>query len=1232
MIKVDMHMQVHMHQDGMKLRKYLIAIVVIFLFTSCVRFFVPSENCRADSPPTLYVGPGETYSRIQDALNHATDGYRIFVYNGTYYEHLTINHRIDLFGEDRSITIINGNRTGTVITVNADNVNISHFTITNGSSLGAASIIQINNENSIITDNIISYGRHGIHLKNSNNHLIYDNVIRNNSGDGIRLNRSDNNVNISFNTITRNKNGIYLYSSDGNNIYNNEIQNNNQSGIFLNSTCQNNVIRNNNASHNGNHGIQLNDYSDYQTLSYNQIYYNNNSGLVLENCSMNLNIEGNMVVGNTNYGMMIIGSTNNISRNTISYNKKDGLYLSADDSNIIYQNTISYNTIAGIRLYNSTNDYIRNNEICNNNEYGAYLDFFTINNVIYNNFFHDNTDNALDKSLNHNKWNIIKTTRTNIIQGPIVSGNYWDDYDETSEGAVDNNGDGIADSPYTIYNVNTDQGPLLDTKKPCIETPQASPSTQTLAKDTNLSVTVTDNTKIKEVYLNITSPTGLRSNFSITQNKTGNTYYYNKRFSPTGNYTFFIVVKDPRNWNHSTNRSFSIQPGNPPTIKDNSPTLGKPSKKFTFNATVSSKDAVASDIQVSVVWSHGSIGNNSTMTVSHGNYFVGTVNLTHSIENLTYHLYATDKWGNHVVTENKKVKIVDTQRPEIRVNRHGPSFEELPNSYTFGATITDDSIVSIVTIDYWYNSSNKMTVKMDAMGNNYYKKVIVLEDKPSRVFCVINASDIAGNTNTTKNPVAYPGGPYQGYVLEEIQFNGSKSFDLDGIISRYTWNFGDGTTGNSSTITHTYYSNGTYTVTLTVTDDQGRNGTSLTSITISSLAQHKIPLAQLDLINARYNLMLNEQFFCYDIDGDGVVDTFIDPTKVLSAVHNKPMNFNGNNLFLLSIGNDSVPEFFWNTTTDLIFSIGHTMGIVQNKEIDEANEQAVLHVTVNKDQWIYIEINDQYPDSPVTITTRDRTISSDKVWRENQKIYVFDDPETDYKFTYDDIFPKLSVMFSPSDGGLINGDNPTIKINFNVPVTIISSTFNSTNIESELVRLDDKTFTYTPVGYLENGTYPLEINAQALQGKGFLSSSAMFFYFAYETPPQKSFLEKNSLWIMLGILIGTIGGFLIFFKVKNVSIEGFIYLKNKKIVPFFKSVIVGPVSVHIPHEHLSKAEFYVDGQLKDEVTSFPALWQWNEKAFLKHTLETKVYDQDGNSTSTGEMEFYIFNISKGKQI
>ncbi len=292
-----------------------------------------------------------------------------------------------------------------------------------------------------------------------------------------------------------------------------------------------------------------------------------------------------------------------------------------------------------------------------------------------------------------------------------------------------------------------------------------------------------------------------------------------------------------------------------------------------------------------------------------------------------------------------------------------------------------------------------------------------------------------GNTNNSKNPIAHHGGPYNGYVLEEITFNGTRSFDLDGTITSYEWYFGDGTTGNGSIVTHVYHSNGTYPVTLAVTDDQGYN-------------RHKSykrydrfprpafnPFRTTRLYQYEISNTLSEQFFCYDSDGNGIVDTFVDPSHQLTAVHSQPVNFNDNILFLISIGSDAIPEFFWDTTTDLIYPISYSIGIIQSKVVDVVNEQAQVFVTVDKGQWIYFEINDQYPDAEVIITTMGRTISMDKFWRENEKIYVFDDPEVSYQFSFYNIFPKPTATFSPTDGGLINNDHPTIKITYNVPVT-----------------------------------------------------------------------------------------------------------------------------------------------------------------------------------------------------
>jgi YD repeat-containing protein len=83
-------------------------------------------------------------------------------------------------------------------------------------------------------------------------------------------------------------------------------------------------------------------------------------------------------------------------------------------------------------------------------------------------------------------------------------------------------------------------------------------------------------------------------------------------------------------------------------------------------------------------------------------------------------------------------------------------------------------------------------------------------------------------------PVANTGGPYSGVPGQNVAFNGSGSFDSDGSIASYSWSFGDGGTASIASPTHAYVSAGTYTVTLTVTDNLGAQGTATTTATVSS--------------------------------------------------------------------------------------------------------------------------------------------------------------------------------------------------------------------------------------------------------------------------------------------------------------------------------------------------------------------------------------------------------------
>ncbi|WP_439330844.1 S8 family serine peptidase [Neobacillus piezotolerans] len=84
-----------------------------------------------------------------------------------------------------------------------------------------------------------------------------------------------------------------------------------------------------------------------------------------------------------------------------------------------------------------------------------------------------------------------------------------------------------------------------------------------------------------------------------------------------------------------------------------------------------------------------------------------------------------------------------------------------------------------------------------------------------------------------KAPIAVIKGEATAKMKKAAKFDGSQSSDPDGTIVSYQWNFGDGTTGTGTTVDHTFNKKGTYTVTLTVTDDKGATNSTTHKIVIN---------------------------------------------------------------------------------------------------------------------------------------------------------------------------------------------------------------------------------------------------------------------------------------------------------------------------------------------------------------------------------------------------------------
>jgi hypothetical protein len=131
------------------------------------------------------------FSTINDALDHATSGDCILVLEGIYQENIIV--------ETPSITIkcdcdnpglirkIDGGGTGNVITISADWVTITGFTITNSGGNEEDAAIDITSNHNIISWNIIQEnGATGVYLHDSAQlNYIHHNIIRNNDGAGI---------------------------------------------------------------------------------------------------------------------------------------------------------------------------------------------------------------------------------------------------------------------------------------------------------------------------------------------------------------------------------------------------------------------------------------------------------------------------------------------------------------------------------------------------------------------------------------------------------------------------------------------------------------------------------------------------------------------------------------------------------------------------------------------------------------------------------------------------------------------------------------------------------------------------------------------------------------------------------------------------------------------------------------------------------------------------------------
>jgi PKD repeat protein len=111
---------------------------------------------------------------------------------------------------------------------------------------------------------------------------------------------------------------------------------------------------------------------------------------------------------------------------------------------------------------------------------------------------------------------------------------------------------------------------------------------------------------------------------------------------------------------------------------------------------------------------------------------------------------------------------------------------------------------------------------------------------------------------TNKPVVHFDYSPDRSKSSEVVTFDASSSFDPNGKIVSYSWDFGDGTTGEGVVVKHPYTSAGEYSTTLTVTDSEGMKVTETRLVTVIAGIPKKI---------------IFETDMCLDVDDVGALAT-----------------------------------------------------------------------------------------------------------------------------------------------------------------------------------------------------------------------------------------------------------------------------------------------------------------------------------------------------------------------
>jgi PKD repeat protein len=255
--------------------------------------------------------------------------------------------------------------------------------------------------------------------------------------------------------------------------------------------------------------------------------------------------------------------------------------------------------------------------------------------------------------------------------------------------------------------------------------------------------------------------------------------------------------------------SYGCIPNKPPIAAFTySPANPRVCESIFFNASAS-YDPDGSIASYTWDFDDGNITKVFNAIVSHHYEISGTYNVTLTVE---------DSGG----LKNSTSREITVTAPPLASFSYSPTLPQVGETVIFNASQSKPDGGYIVSYEWDFGDAN-ITAIAEPVITHFYSTFGVY----TVTLTVIDSENESDTTSENIRVWAYPHAdfthnPPVPRVYENVEFDASHSTPDGGYIVSYEWNFGDATSGSGMTVTHQYAEAGNYTVTLNVTDSEGK--------------------------------------------------------------------------------------------------------------------------------------------------------------------------------------------------------------------------------------------------------------------------------------------------------------------------------------------------------------------------------------------------------------------------